>query len=390
MSREILQDIISDFLLDKFILFFRKKNRSFAPRTEDLSQYNDDNFRNGIKLGEIKFAQDEKMLICAFEVTQPLSERSGKKAQYKQGKRILKDTNSDAGIFIFYEKGNFRFSLIYPEYVGTKRQWSYFKRFTYFVSPKLTNKTFLQQIGDGDFSSLEKIKDAFSVEKVTKAFYTDIANWYFWAVKNTEFPKDAEKEESGRNITVIRMITRLIFIWFMKERGLIRQNLFNYKNISTLLKDLSPKNTTYYKAILQNLFFATLNTKIKDRKFRFGKSFQGRNKDYMDHGIYRYEEYFKNKEDMLEIFKDIPFLNGGLFDCLDRPITENNKNIEVRIDGFTDKEVGLKVPNFLFFSDEISVDLNKDYGTKNKKYKVRGLVDILSSGVYCQYWTESL
>jgi hypothetical protein len=99
----------------------------------------------------------------------------------------------------------------------------------------------------------------------------------------------------------------------------------------------------------------------------------------MDHGIYRYEEYFKNKEDMLEIFKDIPFLNGGLFDCLDRPITENNKNIEVRIDGFTDKEVGLKVPNFLFFSDEISVDLNKDYGTKNKKYKVRGLVDILSS-----------
>jgi len=30
----------------------------------------------------------------------PLSERSGKKTQYEKGKRILKDTRSDAGIFI--------------------------------------------------------------------------------------------------------------------------------------------------------------------------------------------------------------------------------------------------------------------------------------------------
>lgn len=407
MSREILQNIIEDFSPDMFVRFFREKNRSFAPRKEDLNQYDDENFRNGIKLGEIKFAQDknpplppfdkggmggfsdEKMLICAFEATQPLSERSGKKAQYEKGKKILKDTQSDAGIFIFYSNSplkrgvrgvsSFRFSLIYANYLGKKRDWSVFRRFTYFVSKEYTNKTFLRQIGEEDFSSLEKIKNAFSVEKVTKAFYTDIANWYFWAIQKTEFPMEAEKEENGRNVAVIRLITRLIFIWFMKEKGLIQQDLFNYENISTLLKDLSPKNTQYYKAILQNLFFATLNTKIEDRKFRFGKSFQGKNKDYMDHGIYRYEDYFKNKEDMLEIFKDIPFLNGGLFDCLDRRITENGKNIEIRIDGFTDKEAGLKVPNKLFFSDEINADLNKDYGTKNKKYKVRGLIDILSS-----------
>ena len=82
---------------------------------------------------------------------------------------------------------------------------------------------------------------------------------------------------------------------------------------------------------------------------------------------------------MLVVFKDIPFLNSGLFDCLDRRTTNNGKNVEIRIDGFTDKDVGLSVPNLLFFSDEITVDLNKDYGTKNKKYKVRGLIDTLSS-----------
>lgn len=182
------------------------------------------------------------MLICAFEATKPLSERSGKKAQYEKGKKILKDSQADAGIFIFYDpQGNFRFSLIYANYLGTCRDWSVFRRFTYFVGKEFTNKTFLQRIGNGDFSSLEKIKkEAFSVEKVTKAFYTEIANWYFWAVQHTKFPDGAEREDNGRKIAVIRMITSLIFIWFMKERGLVSQALFNHENITNLLKDVSP------------------------------------------------------------------------------------------------------------------------------------------------------
>jgi hypothetical protein len=66
----------------------------------------------------------------------------------------MKDTFADAGIFIFYdENGNFRFSLITVTYTGTKRQFSHFKRFTYFVSPALTNRTFLRQVGEAEFSS---------------------------------------------------------------------------------------------------------------------------------------------------------------------------------------------------------------------------------------------
>ncbi len=193
------------------------------------------------------------------------------------------------------------------------------------------------------------------------------------------FPKDTESEENGRNIAVIRLITRLIFIWFMKERGLVQSVLFNQSQIAKLLKDLSADKTTYYKAILQNLFFSTLNTKSENRKYRFQDSFQGRNKDYMDHSIYRYESYFKDNETMLTVFKDIPYLNGGLFDCLDKPSKDNENQGEIRIDGFTDKDVGLNVPNFLFFTDLADADLNKDYGTKNNKYKVRGVINILSS-----------
>ena len=256
MSREILENIIEDFNPEKFVRFFRDKNRAFAPRKEELNQYGNDNLRNGVKLGEIGFSGSEQIIICAFETTQSLSERSGKKAQYKEGKKILKDSQSDAGIFIFYDqKGNFRFSLIYANYLGKRRDWSVFRRFTYFVGNDLTNKTFKQRIGDGDFSSLEKIKDAFSVEKVTKEFYEDIANWYFWAVQHSAFPKDAEAEENGRNIAVIRLITRMIFIWFMREQGLVPKDLFEEENIAAILKCISSEGSTYYHAILQNLFW---------------------------------------------------------------------------------------------------------------------------------------
>lgn len=228
-SKDILQDIINRFETDKFIRFFRTKNRLFAPKKEELGLYDDENFKNGLKLGEINFSSEgQQFIVCVFECLNPLTERTGKKAQYEKGKKVLKELHSDAGIFIFYDQqGSFRFSLIYANYLGKKRDWSAFRRFTYFVSQNQTNKTFLQRIGAGDFSTLSKIKDAFSVEKVTEDFYKDIAYWYFWAVQKSKFPKDAEAEENGRNIAVIRLITRLIFIWFMRERGLVPNTLFD-------------------------------------------------------------------------------------------------------------------------------------------------------------------
>lgn len=375
-TREILQDIIGGFSPDKFTRFFREKNRSFAPRQELLTHYNDECFTDGIKLGEIKFSESEKLIVCVFKASQPLSERSGKKAQYEKGKKILRDTQSDAGIFIFYDKDdNFRFSLIYPKVIGNRRQWSNFRRFTYFVSREFTNKTFKQRIDDCDFSSLEKIKDAFSVEKVTKEFYEDIANWYFWAVQHSTFPKDAEEEENGRNIAVIRLITRMIFIWFMREKSLVPKNLFEEKSISVMLKDISSESSTYYQAILQNLFFATLSTKKDDRKFRSEiRGYKGYNPDFGNQNVFRFQELFKNPENLKDDFGEVPFLNGGLFECLD------DKPNGIYIDGFTAvKKNQSNVPNILFFSGEKKADLNAAYGTKSKTYKVRGLLDILSS-----------
>lgn len=289
----------------------------------------------------------------------------------------------DGAFAVFWQKGKWRFTFV-SEIAKRNEQgeWEQSKtepkRFTYILGEgekvrTATDRFFL--LLNNSSVSLENIKEAFSVEKVTKEFYKEIAYWYFWAVKEVRFPKDAEEENNGRNISVIRMITRIIFIWFMKQKGLINPALFDIGNISNLLKNFSPEKSTYYKAILQNLFFATLNTKIKDRKFRFNIS-GWKNSSYMDHTVFRYEDYFRNKKDMLALFKDIPFLNGGLFDCLDK---RDDSGKELRFDGFSDNEKELKVPNYLFFSEETETDLNKDLGTTNKKYKVKGLINILNA-----------
>jgi len=380
-ARQILESVINNFSVDTFSRFFREKSRQVAVQNENYSRYNDADFKSALKIGEINFQDNESLIVCVFEVKKELSERTGKKVQYEKAKSILKSNENQkysAGIFIFYDvNGNFRFSLVYPESIGTRRQWSTFRRFTYFVSsdPQITNKTFLKQIGNGDFSSLKKIKDAFSVEKVTKDFYKDIAHWYFWAVQQSIFPKDAEADENGRNIAVIRLITRLIFVWFMRERGLVPNDLFQKQKINDYLKDLSPEKSTYYKAILQNLFFASLSTKQKERKYASEKRFhKGWNEDYDNQYVFRYHELFKNPYEIKRYFGDIPFLNGGLFECLD------DKRNGIIIDGFSrTKKNQPIVSNFLFFSDERDVDLNREYGTKKKKYKVRGLIDTLSS-----------
>ena len=58
------------------------------------------------------------------------------------------------------------------------------------------------------------------------------------------------------------LLTRLIFVWFLKEKALVPDVLFEEDNLSKLLTSLDAQESTYYKAILQNLFFATLNQEM--------------------------------------------------------------------------------------------------------------------------------
>lgn len=239
--------------------------------------------------------------------------------------------------------------------------------------------------GAANFANLyDAWKQALSIQVLNKQFYAELANWYFWATQVVRFPEGQEKDQEKRNaISVIRLLTRLIFIWFIKERDLVPQVLFDGKKLASVLKTdptRTPSESHYYKAILQNLFFASLNTQMgEQRRFRGKNKSGGQDAHFCIHNIYRYEDLFRSPEQALSLFKDVPFLNGGLFECLDRPVERDGRKQCLRVDGYSDRpDNALHVPNALFFADEVDIDLNDVYATRGKTYKTKGLIHILS------------
>lgn len=89
-----------------------------------------------------------------------------------------------------------------------------------------------------DFKQLhEAWRTTLDTNELNKKFYRELADWYFWALDHVEFPDDVEKDTATRNATsVIRLLTRLVFCWFLKEKGLIPGELFRERKLTTVLK----------------------------------------------------------------------------------------------------------------------------------------------------------
>ncbi|MCG2726039.1 MAG: N-6 DNA methylase [Elusimicrobia bacterium] len=378
-NAEYNREIFNDFLRDKFL-------------PEDYQIKIDDNLKIPENLNKIKklsqLGYSRELELIVYEAKHNC-ENDPRVTLSKEIFRLMREYDAKRALVIFTSPNskNYRFSLVTIDFKAEgkkiKKEYSNPRRYSFFLGPEAKTHTPEQYLAKTKVKDFKDLQERFSIEVVTKKFFSELSNWYFWALKNTEFPEAAEKETNGKNIALIRFITRIIFIWFMKQKGLISDDLFNEAKIKEILKDASPGKDTYYKAILQNLFFATLNTPIENREFRREERYKGYlNKDYMKHNYYRYHNLFKNPAEMLAIFEDIPFLNGGLFECLDKRKDDesNDTKNEIRIDGFSDDtKKQPHAPNFLFFSNEIEVDLNKDYGTKNKKYTTHGIINLLET-----------
>ena len=182
-------------------------------------------------------------------------------------------------------------------------------------------------------------------EELNKQFYRKLFDWFEWAVSEAKFPTN-EKRTLEPEEHVIRLITRLLFVWFIKEKGLVAYELFNEAEVSPLLKDYDhASGDSYYRAVLQNLFFATLNTEIKKRQFSLQTNVKHR-----DFSVYRYKKEISDPDKLLALFAQTPFINGGLFDCLDSEAGTGDGGY--RIDCFSDVHYKkLSFPNRLFFDE---------------------------------------
>jgi len=169
-------------------------------------------------------------------------------------------------------------------------------------------------------------QDEIKRQALGNKFYLEIRNWYYWASEQLPDPEAA-----------LRLIVRLLFCYFLKEKELVPKELFEERFAKEHLKDNEHR---YNNVILRNLFFHCLNTPIKER------------------GDVEHKNLIKKGSPITEQFKQIPFLNGGIFN------EHEGDDIALNDD--------------YFFSDTRSKHLSELGGN----YSVSGIIQILSKYHY--------
>lgn len=295
MTDPTLTNLIAHYSSENLIKFFQNQNRTrdFSRSVFAYPSFDDDLFSKVTRLGQITFPESDLLSIWSIQVSSDLSQRSGKLAQYKKATKILSDFLELNGIFVFHDSsGNFRFSLIYKDPEGTKGIGSNYKRFTYFVSPELTNKTFCQRFDGVHLDSLETVKNTFSVEPVTTQFFNEFRRIFdktkrefTEANKNTVLKRlesKYQKEDLDEQVNkfTFTFLGRIIFLYFLLRKGWI-EGRSDY--VRCFVEDKT--NHNLYQTLLEPLFFEV-----------FAK------------------EESRRSPDIIEMFKDTPYLNGGLFE----------------------------------------------------------------------------
>ena len=367
-NREAWQQLLHDIFLSN-VSFWRSPKEVKA---------NSRLAKSALNLGKISLSDGEALAIYEVELSDKVDierNRAGIRDMLTKDWRDM----GYAGAFLFCYRKNesvLRFSYV-SETWGFNRNGVYeklsthTKRYTYLLGEGRGCRTAIEQFGALKNSklALSDVTAAFSVEALTKQFYKDLYEWYQWAVdpaSGVYFPNNTSTEADDREdieTKIIRLITRIMFVWFIKQKELVPNKIFDVDFLETILKDFDPNSAVvgnYYNAILQNLFFGTLNRAIEDEQGNKRKFATNVKKDIKT--LYRYAEMFTIREnEVIKLFSEVPFLNGGLFECLDKTKTIDGVEQAYNYDGFSrnDKKFAdgryrnrAVVPNILFFEPE--------------------------------------
>lgn len=147
-------------------------------------------------------------------------------------------------------------------------------------------------IEKGKVSDIKSLQERFSVEVVNKQFYESIADLFTKLVGGergrTKYPgllkiNGQNHQNSEHQEFAVRLIGRIIFSWFLKEKKSATGKPIVPEELLSLSAIASHDN--YYHAILEPLFFELLNKRVNNR-----------------HEALRQAP-----------FATVPYLNGGLF-----------------------------------------------------------------------------
>lgn len=193
---------------------------------------------------------------------------------------------------------------------GIKEKTTHAKRYTYLLGPSETCKTAAERfesLSTEKQITFQALVNAFSVEKLSKAFFDEYTLHYQKFVEflqdsyaarkafNVNISNSATKEEKDKACKPIRdfvkkLLGRIVFLYFVQKKGWMGASDTQYKDgLTDFIKQLfkqSGGNDAFYNTWLTVLFFETLNKERNNDDFKMpdGKKVK------------------------------VPFLNGGLFD----------------------------------------------------------------------------
>ncbi|MBE0426382.1 MAG: Eco57I restriction-modification methylase domain-containing protein [Nitrospirae bacterium] len=279
-------------------------------REHSLKQYFTEDEKQKIKdfiyLGTYEDIEKKCLDVLTVELKSSSKVERARSLQRNLIGKYLKTNLKDSALVAFYSKVNpdWRLSFVKMDYrldekgvkveIGTPP-----KRYSFLVGktePSHTaQKQLLPLLDDRKVPSVEEIEKAFSIEKVTREFYTEIAKKFTELVGGERKIGSRKIVEAGqlkypkpsdilRKEFAVRLIGRLMFCWFLKKKK-SDAGVPLIPNV-LLSSDAIIQYPDYYHSLLEPLFFRVLNTPVENRD----KS--------VKHGFWN----------------DIPFLNGGLFE----------------------------------------------------------------------------
>lgn len=163
------------------------------------------------------------------------------------------------------------------------RKYSNARRYSFYLGVNAKVNTPQQQlIKKGKVKNSEDLLSRFSVEVVNKQFYLEVAKYFDELISKQanylSLPGVSQEDQNIRKSFAVRLIGRIMFCWFLKQKKSVAGQLIPDELLSSMVV-----HSNYYHEILEPLFFGVLNTSIDSRDIRN------------------------------DLFDKVPYLNGGLF-----------------------------------------------------------------------------
>jgi hypothetical protein len=267
--------------------------------------------------------KSKKIDALEIELHDSISFNKSRYIQRNIATDYLKKNNCDAVLVSFYNKKEFdwRLSLITREVnshidkkgnIKVQINTSPIKRLSYLVGqnePNFTAKTQVLNLLINNKNTLDDIKNAFSLERVTDEFFKDYKKHYLnltkeldRLIKNNEKIKNDFKE---KNITAEnfskKLLGQIVFLYFLQKKGWLGIK----KNENGNFQKWGSGSKTFLQDLYDN---------YKDKKIKAKNFFNDLLEPIFYNALNNEEEYY----DKLDC--KIPFLNGGLF----KPFHEYN------------------------------------------------------------------